>query len=320
MASTTRRRVRSLAWACTGLAGATYALIVLGALVRAHGAGLACPDWPLCFGELVPRFDLPVAFEWSHRLLAGVVGLGFLGVSLLVWRERDAWARVGRTLALAGLLLAVQVVLGGLTVRLQLAPWTVTAHLLTGNGLCLALVWAARDLFQAEPEAARSSASPGRFMRAALAVGVLLLAVQLTLGGLVASHAAGLACASFPTCDGVSFAPTLQGLVGLQVLHRIVGVALLVSLAAVAWSTRGRGLLGTLARMALRLALLQIAVGALNVLLRLPVEVTALHSALATALVLVNGLVVREILRLRELHPAAQHGPGGCGEELLQAS
>jgi hypothetical protein len=46
---------------------------VLGALVRAHEAGLACPDWPLCFGELVPRFDLKVAFEYGHRVTAGAV-------------------------------------------------------------------------------------------------------------------------------------------------------------------------------------------------------------------------------------------------------
>ena len=57
------RAARRLAAGFLALLAMTWALIVLGALVRAHGAGLACPDWPLCFGELVPRFDLKVAFE-----------------------------------------------------------------------------------------------------------------------------------------------------------------------------------------------------------------------------------------------------------------
>ena len=52
------------------VAGLTFCLIVVGALVRANDAGLACPDWPLCYGEFVPTFDLKVAFEWGHRVFA----------------------------------------------------------------------------------------------------------------------------------------------------------------------------------------------------------------------------------------------------------
>ena len=80
---------RRLAWGFLLLTGLTYALIVLGALVRAHGAGLACPDWPLCFGELVPRFDLRIAFEWSHRAIAGGISLLFAGLSIAAFRDTD---------------------------------------------------------------------------------------------------------------------------------------------------------------------------------------------------------------------------------------
>ena len=66
-----------LARAYFGLAGLTYGLIVLGALVRAHGAGLSCPDWPLCFGDLIPQLDFKVAFEFGHRVLAGCIAIFF---------------------------------------------------------------------------------------------------------------------------------------------------------------------------------------------------------------------------------------------------
>src|SRR5688500_5749812 len=91
------------------LAAITWALIVLGALVRAHGAGLACPGWPLCFGQLVPEMDLRVAFEYSHRLLAGSVTLFFAGLALAAWRRARAGDPIRRQIALAASLLALQI-------------------------------------------------------------------------------------------------------------------------------------------------------------------------------------------------------------------
>ena len=77
-----RRRAGRLAAGFGALVVLTFGLIVLGALVRAHGAGLACPDWPLCFGELLPPMDFKVAFEWTHRLVAGCVALLFAGLAV----------------------------------------------------------------------------------------------------------------------------------------------------------------------------------------------------------------------------------------------
>lgn len=301
------------------LAALAFALIVLGALVRAHGAGLACPDWPLCFGALVPRFDFRVALEWGHRLLAGGVALGLLGGSAYALRLPELRARIARSLAVAWLLLGVQVVLGGLTVLLGLAPWTVTLHLLFGNALCAALLWTSRDLFElAESERAPREV-PGRGVVLLAFACALVLGVQLALGGLVASHYAGLACPSFPTCDGESFAPTLRGLVGLHVLHRLGAVALLIALGALVWGARHSPWLARLATSALRLVLLQVFLGVLNVWLRLPVEVTVLHSAVAAALVLVTTLLVREALRARAADDAAAR-PRGTGADLPDAA
>ena len=91
------------------LIAATTALIVLGALVRAHDAGLACPDWPQCFGTWIPELNLKVAFEWSHRVVAGGVALSYATLATWLWRTGPASARPW--LGLGAFLLGVQIVL-----------------------------------------------------------------------------------------------------------------------------------------------------------------------------------------------------------------
>jgi len=140
-----------------------------------------------------------------------------------------------------------------------------------------------------------------RVLVGALAV---LLRLQIFLGGLVSSHGAGLGCAAFPTCDGESFAPTLHGMVGLHVLHRLNAVLLLLCGVAFAWAARASGRVGVLAWTALRLLVFQFGVGALNVLLHLMIEMTALHTALAAALALTVSLAVREVVLARATREA----------------
>ncbi len=280
-----------LAAAFGALVALCVALIVLGALVRAHEAGLACPDWPLCFGQLLPEMDRRVGFEWTHRVVAGSVALAFAALSALALRGPER-RRVAPLLAIGAGLLAVQILLGALTVWKLLAPWTVTAHLLAGNAFAATLLLAALALREgAAPRAQPPLPAPARRWTGMAA---LLLALQIALGGLVASRYAGLACPEWPSCQAGFWFPTWEGPVGLHLLHRMNGYALVACLALAALAARGAPTLGRAARLALGLGVAQVAVGVTNVLLRLPVEVTALHSAFAAGLVLAVTWAARE--------------------------
>ncbi len=281
---------RRLAIGFALLVVATWALIVLGALVRANQAGLACPDWPLCFGELVPRMNLRVAFEWSHRAIAGSLSIAFLGLAVSTWGRV---AELRALLLVAGALLALQVVLGALTVWETLAPWTVTSHLITGNAFAAALLLVAAALRDRARGEGPSRSVPAASRPLFAAAGACLL-LQLLLGGLVSSRYAGLACPEWPACNAGVWFPTLRGPVGLHLFHRMNGYLLILLLTAGALACRGTPRLGRIAAAGCALAWIQAGVGVANVVGGLPVEVTGAHSALAAALVLTLALALRE--------------------------
>jgi len=290
------QRARKLALGFATITVLTYALIVLGALVRAHGAGLACPDWPLCFGEWVPRFDVRVAFEWGHRVAAGSISLLFVAASWVALRDATLGPLLRRKILLTGALLGLQILLGALTVWELLAMWTVTSHLLTGNAFALGLAFITRALLRAASPPAPRPRVDGRTRTAVRAAAVLLL-VQMVLGGLVASGYAGLACTEWPTCNDGAWFPGFEGALGLHLFHRLGAYALVLCLAACAWLGRGEAGISPLLMLSLGLVLAQAVVGVLNVLLRLPVEITGLHSALAAGLVLSVALALAESSR-----------------------
>jgi cytochrome c oxidase assembly protein subunit 15 len=277
------------------LSGIVIGLITLGATVRANNAGLACPDWPLCFGDVIPQFDSKVALEWGHRVLAGTVSLGLVFLSVVIFKAPKLRERLRVQVSIVWLLLLTQIVFGGLTVLLQLAPWSVTVHLLLGNSFCLGLLWIALDLRDfAQPP--RESHPIARGVRVLCTLCAGAMALQILLGGWVSSHYAGLACLSFPTCDGIHYAPTLRGPVGMHVLHRFNGLLVLACFAALAVTTRKIPRIGRLARWALGSVVVQIIIGIANVLGDLPVGLTVAHTAVATAIVLTTTLLLREIV------------------------
>jgi cytochrome c oxidase assembly protein subunit 15 len=292
--------------AALALVAATFGLLVLGASVRVHGAGLACPDWPLCFGEVVPRLDFRVALEFGHRVVAGAISLGFLALAVTVVRRRSLLGRgpvvlVGATVVA----LAVQIVLGGLTVLHLLAEWTVASHLVTGNTFCALLLLLALALRDREVPVVRGAVSAAQRGLATLLVAAVPL--QLVLGGLVAATGAGLACATWPSCNGGPWFPTFDGLLGLQVAHRAVAWTLLALAAVNLAFARGRTVRP--AAFAFAAVTAQGAIGVANVLLRLPVEITLLHTAGAAAVVLSSVALAREVWVAPLRRSADAHAP-----------
>jgi cytochrome c oxidase assembly protein subunit 15 len=120
----------------------------------------------------------------------------------------------------------------------------------------------------------------------------VLLTSQVALGGLVASGYAGLACPEWPTCNGEQWFPAWGGAVGIHLHHRVNAYLLVIALGVAAFACRDVPRLGRLAGLAFALGFAQACVGVSNVLLGLPVEVTALHSGLAALLVLTVAAAV----------------------------
>ena len=262
-----------------GTALLAFGLIVLGAVVRSTGSGLACPDWPLCHGRLLPPLQTQVLLEWSHRFVALLVSLGTLAIAgLVIARAPLRRALLGPVLAALALLL-LQVVLGALTVWKLLQFGIVTFHL--GNAL-LFLVALMAIAERAEARAGDVGVGPGAALgpRLGLLTATLVTLLQVLMGGLVSTQHAGLACPDFPGCHGELF-PTIGGLVGLQMIHRYGAYLLALLLVGVAFgSQRAQDpRVRAAAALAPALVLVQILLGVFNVLLAVPVWITAAHLA-----------------------------------------
>src|SRR5579871_6018983 len=95
----------SFRWVAYGAVLCTYILIIMGAVVRASGSGLGCPDWPLCYGRVVPPGQTPAMIEYSHRFIGGITSL-FILATCILWANAHRWsARVVGGAIIVGILL-----------------------------------------------------------------------------------------------------------------------------------------------------------------------------------------------------------------------
>ena len=226
---------------------ATFALVFAtllatqGAIVRATGSGLGCPDWPLCHGSITPPpDDIKAIIEYTHRVLAGIGGLLILTAAVLVLRSRGgSWLFRGSAIALI-ILLGVQVLLGAAAVLTELPAWVVTAHLVSATTLIglLTFIVVQCSMQLPEPLKARphvmglSRLSGAAVIAALLAIGV---------GGYTSSSHAGRACSGWPLCGNAMWPIDSQGIgIGpiVHMTHRMVALVVLVLLAMLAWRLR----------------------------------------------------------------------------------
>lgn len=190
-------------------------VVVLGAYVRLSDAGLGCPDWPGCYGQItVPENPIALAEakaaypdrpvvpakgwkEMIHRYFAGTLGLLILSLAVIAWRKRNVPSYPTVIPLLLLVLVIVQALLGMWTVTWQLKPAVVLAHLLGGMTIVSLLWW--QTLRQGQllhP----SSLAPKFWLKAALLLGLVLVFGQIALGGWTSSNYAALACNQFPAC------------------------------------------------------------------------------------------------------------------------
>src|ERR1700674_1437535 len=266
---------------------ATFVLVVIGGMVRATDSGLGCPDWPACHGKLIPGADKHTIIEYSHRTAATVVGVLFLGVTFFTFKTERRNKLVFWLAFSAGVLLAAQIVLGGVTVKRELPAEIVAAHLATAMiFLAVMIITATISLMQARGRQAFAFASDITFSRLAVLTAATAF-VTLVLGSYISGTDAALACSGWPVCNG-SLLPGGGSAEGLHFLHRLVaGLLGIMILGLIYQAFEERRRQPVLIRLSIAAGVLyaaQALVGAANIWTDLAAGVVVAHLSLAALL------------------------------------
>ena len=300
-------------------------VIGLGAYTRLTHAGLGCPDWPTCYGLLdVPETSVQIsaaeqAFperpvepekawnEMIHRYFAGSLGLFILAIAVVAIKQRKQGTPVKLPLALLCLVI-FQAALGMWTVTMKLMPIVVMGHLLGGfTTLCLLFLLYLR----LKPGLASATNTSVKKYRHYAVIGVIILTMQIALGGWTSSNYAALSCVELPICQGdwltqLSFDKTFNPIpehqesyefghlshderVTIHVVHRLGAIITSLYLMWLALSvfrkTRNRTIKNASLFMIILLTA-QVGLGISNVWFHLPLKVAVAHNLVAAFLML----------------------------------
>ena len=321
-ASKDANKYRKLAWITLFL---TFDLVVFGGFTRLTDSGLGCPDWPGCYGHANPlqanaeiqsaQSVMPTGpvsekkawIEMIHRYLASAVGVLILAMICICCYQRFWRKNKSREFHPAwpfGLLalIVVQGAFGALTVTMKLQPVIVTTHLLLGLSLLAALGWNYARLDTASTVAPRAYG-----LRHAALLALVLLALQIALGGWVSTNYATLACGEYPLCQGalvpkMDFANgftlwralgrtangdylSLDALTAIHWAHRNFALVVIAAIGYVGWRAMKIDGLERLGRRLLAVLAMQFATGVSTIFFQFPLLLAVLHNAGAALLV-----------------------------------
>ncbi|MEE8483995.1 MAG: COX15/CtaA family protein [Nitrospinota bacterium] len=258
----------------------TYMLMVMGNLVTTTGSGLACPDWPLCYGSVNPPKELSIWLEWGHRLIGGATGI------LTIFSVAYMWKRANKAIrffmkALVALLLFVAV-LGGVIVLVE-APLLntffrvalVSSHIILATIIFTSLILA----FYAISD---FNLSDRKLYSLSL---FAVIYFQVILGIVVRYSKSSLGCPDFPLCFGNVFPPSLEPKILLHYTHRLfaLGVFILALWRMVKNYRQGREQ-KLVSAITFVLVLTQATIGSLIVLTKMFYPLLILHGAMGFAL------------------------------------
>ena len=312
----------------------TWPLIPFGAYVRLKNAGLSCPDWPLCYGQLIPPSGYEIWLEVGHRFIAFILGILIIGITFLTFWSKS-YHQYRRLAVFILILVCFQGIIGGLTVTMTLWPPIVTLHLLVGNILFGLLVYLARKVFDNKNDKYKVidkddidlGKSKKKTILFKLKLMTLIFFLILISGGYNSSTYSGSYCEAFPGChEGSMFSFGLSGkdvsfFTGVEghflpevpkefqgrflpeykkewinMIHRFIAIFGGALLIIISWfwldKKYGYSFLG---KSIVFLLFFEIFLGIFNVLFRVHVLISSMHTAVAATLVGLLFLAIAEV-------------------------
>lgn len=280
----TQRRFTWLQGLSTATAVTVFILVIIGGVVRVTESGLGCPDWPLCYGKVLPPLEYTAIIEYTHRFVASViVGPLVLATAIvaLVRYRHDRWVWIPGAISVP--LLIVQGLLGGVTVLTHLPGEIVALHLGTAEVLLAVCLFLMVASYRTPIIRTGQMAGDGYHRWAiAAAVGVYVVIIS---GAVVTAMGATGACVTWPLCQGSAF--PMHHLTAIHMFHRYVVLALGALLVYAVWrcsaATGADNTVRWLAIATLLTFIGQVMVGAATIWLDFQAHWRALHLTAATA-------------------------------------